>query len=289
MSSFLVNLARRGAGLRVIPIQAPVPSPFPPEIRKQEQGLEDVQWSTQSVEVATDNAATDAPLRASELVEAVAMPSEGQDTPSIQRVTGTQPTLAEPAVAIGTPSLTPQRYVIPDAGRAEVPTPSLGRLEPTMQVSLNDREVTAQANDERTPRVALPAAKALELQCDPSTQASLEVPGPTMIVRAPRTVQVVLPAEPSAGPLRATARETREQALLVSAIRPALAESNTFLIQLPKAKPAFSEAPAQLPIHVRIGRVEVRAPTAPTPTPAKPNPPASLGFDSYYRVRNYRS
>ncbi|MGH2398184.1 MAG: hypothetical protein ACRDFW_14670, partial [bacterium] len=81
----------------------------------------------------------------------------------------------------------------------------------------------------------------------------------------------------------------REPALPATTIRPALAESHT-LLQFPKTTPAsLPTPPAQLPIHVRIGRVEVRATTAPTPTPSRPSAPAPLGFDSYYRVRNYRS
>jgi hypothetical protein len=87
------------------------------------------------------------------------------------------------------------------------------------------------------------------------------------------------------------AQKLREPALSAPTIHPVPAEPHRFL-QFPKATPAYSTvSPAQLPIHVRIGRVEVRAATAPTPTstPARPNPSAPLGFEGYHRVRNYRS
>jgi hypothetical protein len=84
------------------------------------------------------------------------------------------------------------------------------------------------------------------------------------------------------------AQKMHEPPQSVPTIHPVLAELHRFL-QFPKATPASSAAsPAQLPIHVRIGRVEVQAATAPTPAPARPNPPAPLGFEGYNRVRNYR-
>jgi hypothetical protein len=85
------------------------------------------------------------------------------------------------------------------------------------------------------------------------------------------------------------ARKTPEPPLTVPTINPALTEPHVFL-QFPKTTPASSPTTlSQLPIHVRIGRVEVRETTAPAPAPARPSPPAPLGFDGYYRVRNYRS
>jgi hypothetical protein len=64
------------------------------------------------------------------------------------------------------------------------------------------------------------------------------------------------------------------------------------LIGFPKAR-AFAPVPsAPLPVHVRIGTVEVRAAPAAAAAPAAPPagaaPPAALGFDAYYRARTYR-
>jgi hypothetical protein len=65
--------------------------------------------------------------------------------------------------------------------------------------------------------------------------------------------------------------------------------------QLPRAVHASQPTPAsQIPIHVRIGRVEVHPPMAASGAPPSAMPRASvaqstLGFASYYRVRNYRT
>jgi hypothetical protein len=90
------------------------------------------------------------------------------------------------------------------------------------------------------------------------------------------------------------AEKLHEPPQSVRTIQPLLAESHEF-IHLVKSTPASSTAPpAQLPVHVRIGRIEIRAataqtPTSPKPTSASPNPPPTVGFEGYHRVRNYRN
>lgn len=264
MSSFLVNLARRGAGLPAIKIQAPPPSPFGPEIRKQGGGLAD--------ELATGNTATQAPLRASSSEECAKQPSEvpTNHTPSIQRLSRTepspsiQPAVGESAAAISTPSRptpAPRRHLIP----------------PTFHA---DREVITEIEVER---------QEIEPVGEPPRHASRVAVDPPVIIGGLAERQILAPAERSVEPSQVGAQNTRETVLPAPTIRPAPAESHT-LLQFPKTTPASSPTPpSQLPIHVRIGRVEVRATTAPTPAPARPSSPAPLGFDSYYRVRNYRS
>jgi len=46
---------------------------------------------------------------------------------------------------------------------------------------------------------------------------------------------------------------------------------------------------SQLPIHVQIGRIEVRDAAGPAPMPTKTTTQTPLGFSAYHRVRNYRS
>jgi hypothetical protein len=73
----------------------------------------------------------------------------------------------------------------------------------------------------------------------------------------------------------------------VSPIRPAppaLAASLRPAIVAPTSSPAPAIPP---PIHVRIGRIEVRGAPAPAP-PVAPGPPATGGFAAYTRLRNYR-
>lgn len=307
MSSFLVNLARRGAGLPVTPIQAPPRSPFGPEIRKQGDELTEAHEAARGLrmpeEPATGNTASQAPLRASSSEEGTELPSEAptHPTPSIQRLSGTepstpiQPSLGEPAAPIKTPSLGPpptsRVHVIPDRREAEVasmePSENSGSTVPPFHA---DRGVIAGVDVKRGRQITtLPVAQEIEPVGEPARHASSVAPGLPIIIGEPGERQVVSPAELSAERPRVGAQETREPALPAPTIRPALAESHT-LLQFPKVTPAsLPTSPSQLPIHVRIGRVEVRATTTPTPTPARPSPPAPLGFDGYFHVRNYRS
>jgi hypothetical protein len=252
MSSFLVNLARRGAGLPVTPIQAPPPSPFGLELRKQGD------------EPATGNTASPSPLRANSSEEYREVPSDApiHHTPSIQHLSGPEPSTLIRTPLLGLP-LAPRRHLIP----------------PTFHV---EREVATEIEVEHGRHTPSPIAQMIESTSSVASARSI-------MIRKPGEGQIVQPAELSAERPRVGVQKTREPALPAPAIRPALAESHT-LLQFPKATPASSPTPpSQLPIHVRIGRVEVRATTAPTPTPARPSPPAPLGFDGYYRMRNYRS
>lgn len=306
MSSFLVNLARRGAGLPVTPIQAPPRSPFGPEIRKQGDELTEAHEAARGLrkaeEPATGNAASQAPLRANSSDEGTELPSKAptHHTPSIQRLSGAepstpfQPSLGEPAAPIKTPSLGPRPasrgHVIPDRREAEVapmePPEASGSTVPPLHA---DREVMAEVDVKRGRQVITsPVAQEIEPVGEPARRVSSVVPGLPIIIGEPGERQVVSLEELSAERPRVGAQETREPALAAPTIRPALAESHT-LLEFPKATPASAATPpSQLPIQVRIGRVEVRATTAPAQAPARPSPSAPLGFDSYYRVRNYR-
>jgi hypothetical protein len=72
-------------------------------------------------------------------------------------------------------------------------------------------------------------------------------------------------------------------------IRPAATEATVSLEFPSNISPSPQPAP-QLPIQVRIGRVEVRGtPPAPEPTRATPMETPPLGFASYHRLRRYRN
>jgi hypothetical protein len=294
MSNFLVNLAQRGAGLPATTIQAPPPLPFGPEIRKHRDGLAE--------ELAPGNAASQAPLRARFSEESMEPPSEAptHHAPSIQRLSGTEPStpqhssVGEPEATMRTSSLgplpAPRQHVIPHAREAEVaPLEPPKRLNPAAPPFHSDREVISEIAVEHGHPTTAFAAQTIEPVGEPAPQVMSVAPGPPIIIREPGERQVVSPAELLAEPPRVGAQQRHETTLTAPTIRPALDESHT-LLQFPQLTPAASPTPpAQLPIQVRIGRVEVHATTAPTPTPARPSPSAPLGFDSYYRVRNYRS
>jgi len=267
MSSFLVNLVRRGAGLPAATIQAPPSSPFGPEIRKHGDRLTE--------ELATDNTAGQTPLRARSSDEP---PFEAptHPAPSIQRRSGAefstsiQSVLGEPTAAASTPPLwprPPRQNVIPGRREAQVspmaPPNPMGPAVPPFQA---DREVITEIDTEQ--RLHTPSAVAQEIMPagESAYHTSSVAPGLSIKIEEPGERQVVPPT-----------------------IRPAPAESHA-LLPFPKTPSASSPTPAsQPPIHVRIGRVEVRAAPPPTSAPARPSPPAPLGFDGYYRVRTYRS
>jgi hypothetical protein len=135
----------------------------------------------------------------------------------------------------------------------------LKRLVPIVPPIHADQEAVTEMDVERGRRTMAPVAQEIEPVSEPLHYTSSVLPAP------------------------------RELVLPTPTIRPALTESHT-LLPFPKTMSAYSPTPpSQLPIHVRIGRVEVRAATTPTPAPARSSPPAPLGFDNYYRVRTYRS
>jgi hypothetical protein len=262
MSNFLVNLARRGAGLPATTIQAPPPSPFGAQIAKHVDAVtetpgaaHDLAMTEQSI---TGNPATQAAWRVSSSEEHVESSPEAptHPTPAVHRLSGTAPStptppsVAEPAATIKTPSLEPPPappwYVLPNAREDVTAIEVAGDLYTPSSV-VHDVEAGGQPGRHAS---GLSAASAMVIQESGQPQG-VALPAPTL--------------------------------------RPAPAESHTVL-DLPRVPAHAAPTPsAQVPIHVRIGRVEVRATTASTPTPARPSAPAPVGFDAYYRIRNYRS
>jgi hypothetical protein len=277
MSSFLVNLARRGAGLPATTIQAPSPPPFGPEIGKHVEAVTETPGAARDLSMAeqpaTGNTATQAPE------------APTYHTPSVQRLAGTesstprQPSVGEPAATIRTPALgpppAPRWYVLPNARE--------------VQAAPTERKDSTGIEVERDLHTSSSVVHDIEAAGQPARHASSLPSASAMVIQEPSQQQgVALPELTSERP-RIGAQPRRETALPAPTIRPALAESHTVL-DFPRVPSHSSLTPsAQLPIHVRIGRVEVRATTASTPTPARPSSPAPVGFDAYYRMRNYRS
>ncbi len=284
MSGFLVNLARRGAGLIEAPVEAPPISSVRSEIGPQRVGLSEAQGTAREEHPAA-NAGSDVPLHPSHAQKgvAVAADSSAQNTFSNQASTVIQRSSAARAFADAAPS-------------PEAPPTSTQPLSP---VGRETRGVSMKEVKDLGSETALePAGQTLEpLDLRPSLASDIAFSSP-MITRAPRETRTSpakasagVSADPSVGSLRAGTDELREHAVLSPRIHPAPDESHA-PFQFPKVSRALpSEAPSQLPIHVRIGRVEVLPPTSPTASPTtsvNSAPRAGLGFKSYHRVRNYR-
>ena len=305
MSSFLVNLVRRSAGLPATIIRTPPPSPFEAGLGNHVDAATETQGAIHDLAGAeqptTGNAATQAAWRASSSEERVALPLEAptQPTPAVQRLAGTAPSIptqppgAEPSATIRTTALgplpEPRWSVLPHARAAQVTAiEPPKRLEPAMPPYPGERDngMTSEvAHDLPTTSSVVHDIEAVspparQMRSLPSTSA--------MIQESSHMPGVALP-ELAPERLWSAAQPRNETALSAATLRPALTESHT-LLDFPSLPSHASLTPsAQLPIHVRIGRVEVRPTTASEPTPARPSSPAPVGFDAYYRIRQYRS
>lgn len=284
MSTFIPNLVKRGAGLPATIIRVPPPSPFGPEVHPHRVGPAE--------EPAAGDIESPSPLQAS-FSEEHGQPSFEVPThhpPSIQRLSGGEsgtsaPFAGELVASAGVPALASQGRVTSERREVQATPPAPSNpADPTFQAN---RAVIIESDIEHNLHSPSPA-QAIELGDERPRHASNVTVGPSPIIRT--LEQVLAPMEPSIERSEDQA-QPRESAPLAPTIRPALADSHT-LLDFPRVLPASTPVlPAQLPIHVRIGRVEVRAATAtaPTPAPASPSPPAPLGFDGYYRVRTYRN
>jgi len=286
MSSFLVNLARRGAGLPATMIQTPPPSPFGAEIGNHADAVTETHGTADDLAMAeqptTGNTATQALWRASSSEERVepSLEASTHPTPAIQRLSGTapsistQPSVAEPAATIRTPALgplpEPRWSGVPHARAAQAaPIEPPEPLGPAVLLYPTEREDVTASEVERDLHTPLSVVYDVEAAGPPVRHASSLPSTSARVIQASGQKQgVALPA---------------------ATIRPALAESHTVL-DFPRVPSHSSPTPsASLPIHVRIGRVEVRTTTASEPTPARPSSSMPVGFDAYYRMRNYRS
>ena len=269
MSSFLLNLARRGAGLPTPALSAPRPAPFAGNIGGATQALQ-------------EGTAQETPV-----------PSAAQEplpTPDTRRPPAPEahepgrPFSPEPGAALNTPLSHPQpalqrtatqhaRTARPVSVEPLPPATTPARERRTHFQPGSDGEVTAgavEANAGVLPEHA-------EHDAAPADSAGRTPPGAARVQREGR---VRASAESGEG-LGMNSADAREPV-----IRPALSEA-TARLQFPTA--TRLTPPAQPPVHVRIGRIEVRESKPQAATPAVQSESPSLGFAEYYRVRRYRS
>jgi hypothetical protein len=304
MTGFLVNLARRGTGLPVTSIQTPPPSPFGPEISKHVETVTETPGTVHNFAMTekstAETTAPQGPWRASAVEKSVESPPEVpiHYTPAIQRLseiepsTPKQPSVIEPAVTIRTPLVesppVPRSYMLSDAGEAQA-TP----MEPPKHLAIlsypSAREDIAEIEVKRDLHAPFSVGHDIEVSSRPPSPSSSLVSAAAMVVQEPGEQHNATLPERSSERARIGAQPIPETSLPVATIRAALTESSAVLDlpRVPASSPPTPSAP--LPIHVRIGRVEVRATTASPPTPAGPSSSGPVGFDAYYRRRNYRS
>jgi hypothetical protein len=256
MSRFLANIARRGAGLapQVVPRGAPIPPWSPAAVPDGATSEPGVDGSTASAD-APHVTPDFFPARRAPTAPALAAPSP----PSPLRATG------EP--------------ISPDTARLDDPTPRSGA--PPASLPSQRRLIVERATVSPDPPEAS-ASKA------PETEASALRPSTRHHEPAPQT-----PAPPT----RAVAVAPRAEQTVAAPSRPPVMElpqaKSQSLASPASATRAATAAAEQPRVHVRIGKVEVRA-TTPAAAPARVTRPkggrgfAELRLARAHLDRNYR-
>jgi hypothetical protein len=274
MSSFLHNLARRGAGMAVDSVRAPAPLP----VRVESRPLRPA--APEAAAAAPDEASSEGGPIEERAREALAGGEVGQlpacgDPPRPSATLKLGPSAASERLApADTSPLTPppvpaalQRpaavvRALPSANPAAAKSPRGRRAGEGVAASRAGKRREAPTIVRSAPAAAAAGGVAAEVSVESSAAASetasAEPPAAVPAGRAPSPT--VRPAPDVAPPLR-----------------------------LPKPGAATSPPPpTPAPIHVRIGRVEVRD-TSPPPPPFAASASPPIGFAAYSRIRRYRS
>lgn len=249
MSGFLRNLARRAAGIPATVIRPAASAPVGPEFQPVSAGL---------AEQASETAAP-APYEGMELR------LESTPEPVAERILNSSPVVRVERILSTQSAMSvapaPESFSTPAEPMFD-PQPQPMKIPANPGVHPREGIETRQILQQR-PAFSEPDPAGLEQQQEPRAQRKAD----PQSVEIPRTADRVVSA-----PM----------------IRPA-AEKPSYTRFLPYAEAPAPHAAASTPIHVRIGRVEVREAAPPAPAPTRPKQPEPMGFASYYRMRNYRS
>lgn len=311
MSDFLINLARRGAGL---PAGQSNARPPVTEYQALSENLEPDQVVETSEPTAFDpggrptfettqaRRARTAPMspvqapRVPQIAQApqVAQAPEAMLTPApaslIQRSEAANNQTANPPSETRSessgPSVVDQTYAI------EATITSRGVVR-RFSPPINERPSTSSAPARPLTEnvlVATPRSSANEKSQLTDSAGSSE-PLRAILSDAGKALQIVRSAETREhAPEGERQRERDPIRLDVVTLAPRLPViEDQRLARVSNVVPAAAADVASMPIHVRIAKVEVRAAPATVPPSAAPVGPAPIGFGSYYRLRTYRS
>ena len=293
MNNFLLNLARRGAGLPAGQITARSPVG---EYQRSAENLEQ-----DGIVEASEPAAFE-----------IGRQTIFETTPVVQAQTSPAPR-AQISQAVLTPvpasliqrskEANNQSPNVLSVVRSESPTPSVIDQNYASEATSSSpgvvRQVQSPINEGRSSSatvqpltekvvVAIPRGSVQGQSRVLDSQRSSE-PARTILPEA-NTLQLV--------PLVETAESTPQgepepelDQLRVVTLAPRLpaAIEHQQLTKLPNVAPAPLADVASMPIHVRIGKVEVHAAPPAVPPSAERVGPSPIGFGSYHRLRTYRS
>ena len=278
MSGFLAGLVQRGAGLPARPaepVMMSAPRSNAPESAS--YSLEASPWTidaspSASIDAPGPDPATPprAPIHDTELAP--------ESVPQVAKVivVAPAPVGEAPRTTVAPESNTaPRAHVeLPPASDAHVPAPVHAQSLPRQPVISTHKPEDVPFLGESVSTAARldPVAFEANLSDTPKSPRFDSPPRDTV-----RPQQITTAAAPIATPVR----ELPETELTAAATAQSLAAPSA---------PRVAHAAEPPPIHVRIGKVEVRAPSPPaTPAPPrKPAAPVALGFAAYRRLRTYR-
>ena len=309
MSDFLINLARRGAGLPAgqgnarppvrdnqalsenFELDQMVETSEPPAFESGSQPTSETTPARRAPTLAMSEVQEPQqpqPSRAPQAPEMVSAP-ETVLTPapagSIQRspeaVSHTANPLSEPRSESPAPSLVEQN----NASEARPNSPTVVRQFPhSIKETPSSSAGPAQPLTESV-LVARPRSSSNE----PMIKSPVsQEPSRAMVADADKAIQIVSVTE-SDEPSKGERQRERDRLGVVTLTPRSPVNEDQQLTKLADVVPAAAAEVASMPVHVRIAKIEVRAAPVPAPPSAVTVGPAPIGFDSYYRLRTYRS
>ena len=255
MSNFLHNLARRSAGLPLSTEFSPTPPPVFKTGFNSGEGIE---------EITSEETATAGPQAA--LTEPIDMVSSSLTRAPMPapEIKPEQPTsLSAPESESGT-AITPILQTQP----ASEPALMAKAAAPSVPVKAH-----VNAAPERSEPIDQQAMTSVR-QLTPITNDLHVLPA------APHEPQTALGSQVFAQPTE----DTPDAPQVDHAIRPARTE-RADAFQFPRVITTPAQTPAPLPIHVRVGRIEVKGNAPSQPNTVNTTP---IGFAAYQRLRRYR-
>jgi hypothetical protein len=276
VSNFITNLARRGAGLPLAAECCPSPAPTFESSFEASEGLSEI-----TTEEIVDSHVEALPMSSLQTMNTSSAP-EVQRSPLEQAAPTAKPKLAstQDTTRVLQPSVSREEIVASTeiVGKSETEVPrAKGIIARPIEVGRRDSEF--KPREESAP-----------------SQVAISAPGLSPAAGNPPAKALRRPQKQESAWSQSSVKEVHESTAnrieLVAMdrqIRPAPAEP-TFGLEFLRIVSASPTPPApELPIQVRIGRVEVQGtPSVPEPTRATPKESPPLGFASYHRLRRYR-
>jgi len=294
MSGFLVNLARRGAGLpaSLAAISATPVAVFPTDVpAPTAMGAEVSAYS--NFVASNDERTTELPHKSPSVASpsAPSRQSGGANVSNVELSLIPETTPASRPLEISPAEIRPERRREPNgtslpqetgAPLRSLPSAPTSNSAPVADLAPSEPETVVRRDIQPTGTITPVRANVVHFSRRPTFDSN-----PQQLLPSPQETE---PDSFSPPQRWVTRDELKEDISAPVAVRPSAPESRERLA-MPRAGEISRPAETMpAPIHVRIGRIEVRGASAPAAqAPRKVASPAPLGFASYLRLRTYRN